>query len=226
MLMGVRQQLMTRRTQLSNAIRGYAAEFGLIAAKGLVKVEPLLAQIARDESLPALAREMFMLQGRDYAQLQVELKAVEAGLIAWHRANADSWRLAKIPGIGPIGATTLVMKAPNPQLFPSGRHFAAWIGLTPKDHSTAGKARIGKITRAGDEMLRGVLVAGATSVIQQAKKGRGRPSPWLVALLARKPPKLAAVALANKTARIAWKLLTTGESYDGARMPVASALAA
>jgi hypothetical protein len=144
--------------------------------------------------------------------LQVELKAVEARLMAWHRANTDSCRLAKIPSIGLIGATALVMKAPDPRLFPSGRHFAAWIGLTPKDHSTAGKTRLGKITRAGDEMLRSVLVAGATSVIQQAKKGRGRPSPWLVALLARKPPKLAAVALANKTARIAWKLLTTGES--------------
>ena len=226
MLAGVRQQLITRRTQLSNAIRGYAAEFGLITAKGLVKVELLLAQIAQDESLPALAREMFTLQGRDYARLQVELKTVEARLMAWHRANADSWRLAKIPGIGPIGAMTLVMKAPDPRLFPSGRHFAAWIGLTPKDHSTAGKTRLGKITRAGDEMLRSVLVAGATSVIQQAKKGRGHPSPWLVALLARKSPKLAAVALANKTARIAWKLLTTGESYDGARMPVASPLAA
>jgi transposase len=228
MLMGVRQQLITRRTQLGNAIRGYAAEFGLIAAKGLIKVELLLAQISQDESLPVLAREMFTLQGRDYVRLQVELKAVEARLMAWHRANADSWRLAKIPGIGPIGAPTLVMKAPDPGLFPSGRHFAAWIGLTPKDHSTAGKTRIGKITRAGDEMLRSVLVAGATSVIQQAKKGRGRPSPWLVALLARKSPKLAAVALANKNARIAWKLLTTGESYDGARMPVpvASARAA
>jgi transposase len=226
MLMGVRQQLMTRRTQLSNAIRGYAAEFGLITAKGLVKVEPLLAQIAQDASLPALAREMFKLQGRDYGRLQVELKAVEVKLMAWHRASADSQRLAKIPGIGPIGATTLVMKAPDPSLFPSGRHFAAWIGLTPKDHSTAGRTRIGKITRAGDEMLRSVLVAGATSVIQQARKGRGRPSPWLVELLARKSPKLAAVALANKTARLAWKLLTTGQSYDGARMPVTSALAA
>jgi transposase len=226
MLMGVRQQLMTRRTQLSNAIRGYATEFGLITAKGLDKVEPLLARIAQDENLPALAREMFAMQGRDYARLQVELKAVETRLMAWHRVNADCRRLAKIPGIGPIGATALVMKAPDPRLFPSGRHFAAWIGLTPKDHSTAGKTRIGKITRAGDEMLRSVLVAGATAVIQQAKKGRGRTSPWLVALLARKPPKLAAVALANKTARIAWKLLMTAESYDGARMSGASALAA
>ena len=226
MLAGVRQQLMTRRTQLSNAIRGYAAEFGLTTAKGLDKIEPLLARIAQDESLPVRAREMFVTQGRDYARLQVELKAIEARLMTWHRANPDSRRLAQIPGVGPIGATALVMKAPDPRLFPSGRHFAAWIGLTPKDHSTAGKTRIGKITRAGDEMLRSVLVAGATAVIQQAKCGRGRPAPWLLAMLARKPPKLAAVALANKTARIAWKLLMTGESYDGARMPSASALAA
>src|SRR4030081_2191172 len=224
MLAGVRKQLITRRTQLSNAIRGYATEFGLITAKGLDKIEPLLARIARDERLPELAREMFTTHGREYARLQVELKTIEARLLAWHRANADSRRLAQIPGVGPIGATALVMKAPDPRLFPSGRHFAAWIGLTPKDHSTAGKTRLGKITRAGDEGLGGVRVAGATAVIQQAKHGRGRPSPWLIALLKRKPPKLAAVALANKIARIAWKLMVTGESYDGARLP--SALAA
>src|SRR5208282_3286700 len=112
-----------------------------------------------------------------------------------------------------IGATALVMKTPDPHAFHSGRHFAAWLGLTPKDHSTAGKTRLGKITRAGDERLRSVLVAGATAVIQQAKHGRGHPSPWLIALLKRKPPKLAAVALANKTARIAWKMMLTGEAY-------------
>jgi transposase len=226
MLAGLREQMVARRTQLSNAIRGYAAEFGVTAAKGLDKIEPLLAQIARDESVPALARELFAMQGGEYAQLQVELKAIEVKLRAWHRGNADSRRLAKIPGVGPIGATALVMKTPDPRAFPSGRHFAAWLGLTPKDHSTAGKTRLGKITRAGDERLRNVLVAGATAVIQQAKHGRGHPSPWVVALLKRKPPKLAAVALANKIARIAWKLLATGESYDGARMPGASASAA
>jgi transposase len=225
MLAGVRQQLITRRTQLCNAIRGHAAEFGLIAAKGLDKIEPLLERIAQDESVPELAREMFAMQGRAYTRLQSELKAIEKKLLAWHRANADSRRLAQIPGVGPIGATALVMKTPDPRAFASGRHFAAWLGLTPKDHSTAGKTRLGKITRAGDEMLRSVLVAGATAVIQQAKRGRGRASPWLLALLARKPPKLAAVALANKIARIAWKLMATGESYDGARMQGASAVA-
>ena len=226
MLAGVRQQLIARRTQLSNAIRGYAAEFGLATAKGLDKIEPLLADIAANEALPGLARDLFVMHGREYAHLQAELKKIEARLMAWHRANSDSRRLAQIPGIGPIGATALVMKAPDPRLFPSGRHFAAWIGLTPKDHSTAGKARLGKITRAGDEMLRSVLVAGATAVIRKARQGRGRAASWLLALLKRKPPKLAAVALANKMARIAWKLMVTGASYDAARTPAPSARAA
>jgi len=226
MLAGIRERLIARRTQLSNAIRGYAAEFGLTAAKGLDKIEPLLAQIAQDESVPALARGLFAMQGREYAQLQVELKAIEARLRAWHRANADSRRLAQIPAVGPIIATALVMKTPDPRAFPSGRHYAAWLGLTPKDHSSGGKTRLGKITRAGDEALRSLLVVGATAVIQQVRRGRGHPSPWLVALLKRKPPKLAAVALANKIARIAWKLMVTGESYDGARMLGASASAA
>jgi transposase len=219
MLAGLREQMIARRTQISNTIRGHAAEFGITVAQGLNQIEPLLARLAQDESVPELARDLFALQGRDYAQLQVELRAIEVRLKAWHRANDDSRRLAKIPGVGPIGATALVMKVPDPGAFASGRHFAAWLGLTPKDHSTAGKTRLGKITRAGDERLRSVLVAGATAVIQQAKHDRGHPSPWLLALLKRKPPKLAAVALANKIARIAWKLMATGESYDGARMP-------
>ena len=137
---------------------------------------------------------------------------IEAKLTAWHRADECSRRLVKIPSVGPIGAVLLRMKAPDPALFQSGRQFAAWIGLTPKDHSTAGKVRLGVITRAGDEGLRSVLVVGATAVIRHALSS-GKASPWLLDLLKRKSPKLAAVAVANKTARIAWKMMLTGEHY-------------
>ncbi len=214
MLAGVRDQLVRRRTQLSNSIRGYAAEFGLVAARGLDKIEPLLTRIAAEETLPALARELFAEQAEDYAELTRKLRRIDAKLQAWHRQNALSRRLAEIPAIGPIGASLLAMKVPDPAAFKTGRDFAAWLGLTPKDHSTAGKMRLGVITRAGDEGLRRTLVVGATALIQQVRKGRGHPSPWLIALLKRKPPKLAAVALANKTARIAWKLMVSGGHYD------------
>jgi transposase len=222
MLVGIRDQLIRHRTQLANAIRGYAAEFGLTAAKGMAHLVPLLERIQADESLPALARELFAIQAKDYTQLQAQIDALDAKLMAWHRADEGSRRLAKIPGVGPIGAVLLTMKTPEPELFQSGRQFAAWIGLTPKDHSTAGKVRQGVITRAGDEGLRRVLVVGATAVIQQAQR-RGTASAWLAELLKRKPPKLAAVALANKMARIAWKLMRTGESYTATSVPVATA---
>jgi transposase len=214
MLVGVREQLVARRTQLSNTMRGYAAEFGLVAAKGLVRIGPLLVRIGTDAKLPELAKEMFAMLAADYAELELRLSRIEARLQAWQRQDETSRRLMEVPGVGPIGAALLVMKVPNPRAFRSGRDFAAWLGLTPKDHSTAGKQRLGVITRAGDEALRRTLVVGATAVIQQIKRGRGRPSPWLMALVARKPAKLAAVALANKTARIAWKLMVSGQCYD------------
>jgi transposase len=224
MLTGTRDRLIRRRTQLTNAIRGYAAEFGLIAARGVDKIGPLLARLQTAPRLPALARELFAWHAKEYAQLQTQLEAIDAKLMAWHRQNEPSRRLVKIPGVGPIGASLLVIKAAQPEAFRSGRQFAAWIGLTPKDHSTAGKTRLGAITRAGDEAWRSVLVVGATAVIQQVRRGKacsrqktgGRPSPWLVELLKRKPPKLAAVALANKMARIAWKLMVSGEHYNPA----------
>src|SRR5215212_4675863 len=162
---------------------------------------------------------------REYAQLQAQIDEVDAKLLAWHRADECSQRLTKIPGVGPIGAVLLTMKTPAPGLFRSGRQFAAWIGLTPRDHSTAGKVRLGVITRAGDEGLRSVLVVGATAVIQHVRRG-GRASPWLTELLKHKSPKLAAVALANKMARIAWKLMVTGENYAAKSAPAALAGAA
>jgi transposase len=219
MLVGVRDRLVRNRTQLTNAIRGYAAEFGLTAAKGMCRIAPLLERIAVDETLPAMARELFALHAKEYGQLQAQLGEIEAKLMAWHRADACSRRLAQIPGIGPIGAAMLVMKTPAPETFRSARHFAAWLGLTPKDHSTAGKVRLGVITRAGDEALRSVLVVGATAVLWHVRSKRGSASPWLVELLKRKPPKLAAVALANKNARIAWKLMVSGENYRAKTTP-------
>jgi transposase len=224
MLAGVREAIVRERTRLTNMIRGHAAEFGVVAAKGLCKIELLLAQIAADHTLPSLARELFEQLGVAYAELQARFQAVDAKLMAWHRANALSVALAEIPGVGPIGASLLVMKAPDPKLFSSGRQFAAWLGLTPRDHSTAGKVRLGVITKAGDEGLRSVLVVGATSVIKMAKTGKGAgASPWLMALLERKKPKLAAVALANKIARVAWVMMTTGEAYDSRRATPATA---
>jgi transposase len=226
MLVGLRDRLIRQRTQLVNAIRGYAAEFGLIAATGLCRIEPLLERIRADDTLPALARELFVIHATEYAQLRAQLEEIEDKLMAWHRADECSRRLAKIPGVGPIGASMLVMKAPAPEAFRSARHFAAWLGLTPKDHSTAGRVRLGVITRAGDEALRSVLVAGATAVIRHAQRSQARVAPWLIALLKRKPPKLAAVALANKIARIAWKLMVSGEHYATRGGPVGSGAAA
>jgi len=214
MLMGVRDSLTECRTKVSNMIRGHAAEFGLVAAKGLNKIEPLLARIAEDGGIPADARELFAMLGKEFAELNAKIATLEKKVMAFHRGNELSRRLAEVPGIGPISASLLTIKIVNPHGFRSGRMCAAWLGLTPKDHSTAGKQRLGGITRAGDEGLRALLVCGATAYIQQVRRGRTKASPWLAELLRRKPPKLVAVALANKNARIAWKLMVSGERYD------------
>lgn len=214
MLVGMRERLVVAQTQLVNTIRGYAAEFGLTAAKGVSHVSVLLERIMMDKTVPALAKDLFASLAHEFSGLDERKRDIEAKLKAWHKGNEASCRLAKIPGVGPIGAALLVMKAPAPQQFASGRQFAAWMGLTPKDHSTGGRVRLGIITRAGDEILRSTLVQGATAVLQQLRIGRGsNASRWLTELLKRKPPKLVAVALANKIARIAWKMMVTGESY-------------
>jgi len=133
-----------------------------------------------------------------------------------HKANPVSQLLAEVPGIGPSGALSLALTI-DPGRFQSGRHFAAWLGLTPKEHSTGGRQRLGGISRAGNERLRQLLVLGAMAVIRYAKPGSETASPWLLALLERKPRKLAAVALANKMARIVWAMMATGEAYRGSK---------
>ena len=226
MLAGARERLVRQRTQLANAIRGHAAEFGLTAAKGVSHIPELLAFVKSDATIPALARSVFEGLETDLAHIEIRLAEADAALRAWYRESATAKRLAKVPGIGPVIASLLAMKTPDPHAFRSGRDFAAWLGLTPKDHSTAGKTRLGRITRAGDETLRSLLVVGATSVIWQANRGTSaRADPWLAGLLARKTPKLAAVALANKMARIAWKLMTGAEDYGPTRGRPAKAAA-
>jgi transposase len=214
MLVTVRDRLIRVRTQLTNSIRGHATEFGVVAPCGMRNVEPLLARIAQDETLPALARAVFHELGKEFANLQERLRRTEAGMMAWHRTDERSRRLTQIPGVGPIGAMLLSLKAPDPHQFTSGRDYSAWIGLTARDHSTANKRRLGAITRAGDEALRSVLVVGAMSLIRQIKLGRVKPSPWLASQLARKTPKQVAVAIANKNGRIAWKMMVSGGDYE------------
>jgi len=213
MLMGVRNGLVKRRTQVCNAIRGYAAEFGLVSPKGVYRVEELLAKVEATPTMPKLARQMFNVLARQYRHAHAQLRQIEATLMVQHRSNEVSRRLADIPSVGPVGAMVMAAKIGDANRFRSGRDFAAFIGLTPKDHTTAGRKRLGGITRAGDEMLRTYLICGATAVIRQLRHGRGHSSPWLKELVARKPEKVAAVALANKTARIAWKLMISGERY-------------
>jgi transposase len=213
MLLTVREGLVKQRTVLINTIRGHAAEFGVTAAKGACQVKELLTRA--EAELPALAMGLLSILADLLQAVEDKFKAVDAQLMAFHRANALSRSLAGIPGVGPIGAMALVLRVPDPAAFTSARGFAAWAGLTPKLNGTAGKQRPGRVSKAGDEMLRRLLVLGAMAVIRRAKEGKG--SAWLLGLLARKPVKLAAMALANKTARIAFAMMRSGAAYRGAR---------
>jgi transposase len=211
-MLRTRDLVVKQRTMLINAIRGHAAEFGVVAAKGPVKVSELLQRAHAEEAgVPALALEMLRLLASQLDALAIKLKMIEATLMAWYKQDPVSQCLATQPGIGPIGAVSFSLKVTDPKAFRSGRHFAAWLGLTPKENATGGRSRPGRISRQGDENLRRLLVLGATTVVQFAKPGRA--SPWLIDLLARRPRKLAAVALANKMARILWAMMVSGEVY-------------
>lgn len=212
MVMRTRELLVRQRTQTVNALRGHAAEFGMVVGKGLAKVAPLLALIAANEEIPAVAREMLAFLGQEIAHLDERLAQIDAKLKEQHKANPLCRLLSGIPGIGPMISLALVMRV-VPAQFKSGRHFAAWLGLTPQQHSSGGKQRLGHISKQGNEYLRQLLVVGAMSVIKNAKAGSKTASAWLLKLLERRPRKVAAVALANKMARIAWAMMTSGEVY-------------
>jgi transposase len=180
----------------------------------LAKVETLIA-IVRDENdqrLPAAARMALKLLADQIEGLTDRVDTLGREILAEVRRDDTMRRLATIPGVGPITAATIQALVPDPGAFTSGRHFAAWIGLTPKMHSSGGKERLGKISKMGNPALRSLLVVGATAVLRHARRG-ATISPWLTALLARRPAKVAAIALANKMARIIWALLTKGGTF-------------
>ena len=215
MLHRTRELLVRQRTMLVNAMRAHMAEFGIVARVGLPQVKVLLAVIADpdDARLPPVARICLEGLAEQFMSLHEEIYAAEMRIHAWHRSNEVSQRLETIPGIGPITATALAATITDPSVFKSGRELAAWIGLVPRQNSTGGKERMGRISKQGDQYLRWLLVAGAMTIIRHAKRRGTTNLPWVADLIARKPTKVAAVALANKTARVAWAVLRNGGTY-------------
>ena len=224
MLHRTRELMVRQRTMLVNAIRAHMAEFGIVAPVGIPRVKELLAVIADadDDRLPPIARTCLDGLARQFLSLHEEITLAEKRIHAWHRSSEVSQRLETIPGIGPITASALAASITDPALFKSGRELAAWIGLVPRQNSTGGKERLGRISKQGDQYLRWLLVAGAMTIIRHAKRRGTTNLPWLADLIARRPTMVVAVALANKMARMAWALLRRGGTYR----PTATAPAA
>jgi transposase len=216
-----RDLLMRQRTMILNAIRAHLAEFGIIAAQGPHKIVALVARL-RDAvipDVPEVARAALMALADQLDSLVTAIRAIEHQLLAWHRQNAASRRLETIPGVGLVTATALAASVPDPAVFRSGRQFAAWLGLAPRQSSSGGKDRLGHISKMGNGYLRRLLVVGATSVIRRAGTNDTRTGAWVRSLLSRKPTRVVTVAIANKTARTAWAMLVRREDYRAAAMP-------
>ena len=209
-----RSLLVRQRTMAANALRAHLAEFGLVANPGIANLAKLSEKaLAEPDGLPAYARRALAILVRRLVELTEEIGALDRELGAWHAQNEASQRLAAIPGIGVITATAIAATVTDPKQFRSGRQFAAWLGLTPQQQSTGGKTRLGGISKQGDRYLRRLLVVGATAVMRHSKDKATRLADWIRELLAKKPFRLVSVALANKLARIAWAVLTSGDTY-------------
>lgn len=208
-----RSLLVRQRTMLSNAMRGLATEFGLTAPQGIGKVDELVALVKADETIPNDARDAIMAL-RDYCTDLVEgIESFEAKIVAHARHDENARRLATIPGIGPITASLIAASVADIGLFKTARQFAAWLGLVPRQSSTGGKTRLGRITKAGNREIRTLLVLGATSMVHRADGWNSAVGAWLRKVLERRPARLVTVALANKIARIAWAVMTRKEVY-------------
>lgn len=219
-----RDLLIRQRTQLVNSLRAHLAEFGLVAAQGREGIATLIGRVTTDgaDAMPPAVRAGLLPLVGQLESLQQQIGALDKVILAQHRASEASRRLETIPGIGIIGATAIVATITDPSAFRTGRDLAAWVGLVPRQNSSGGKERLGGISKQGDRYLRKLLVVGASAVLRHARANPDK-HPWLIALLARRPAKVAIVALANKMARIAWAVLVRGETY---RAPALAASAA
>ncbi|KKL61260.1 hypothetical protein LCGC14_2197090 [marine sediment metagenome] len=217
----VRDRLVSQRTGTVNALRAHLAEFGIVAAKGIGRARALSAIIEdpEDGRLPDVARSSLSVLAAAIVALDEQIAALDGQIRAWHRNSETSQRLASTPGIGPLTAATFTAAVPDPACFRSGREFAAWLGLTPRQHSTGGRTRLLGISKRGDKRLRRLLIVCASSVLQglERRKEGFANAPWLARLKASKPPMVVIVALANKLARIIWALLAKGTTYQPSR---------
>ena len=213
MLHRARDLLVRQRTQLINAIRGHLAEFGIIEAQGPWNVPRLLAGM-EEADLPDPVPGLVRLLASQLEEVELHIHEIDTQITAWHKASPVSQRLAAVPGIGPLIATAIVATMPDPTVFRSGREFAAWLGLVPRQNSSGGKTRLGRTSRQGNAYIRRLLVIGAQSALFCSKATKANP--WVQALLAKRPRLVVAVALANKMARIAWALMARQTTYQAA----------